>query len=61
MMICNECAAASECDWYASYKRIQEEVQLGIGTSNVVGMAIKEAIESNHLTECEYFETDEES
>ena len=55
-MICEKCSSKNECDWFMSYQRIKNEIQMGIGTDNPVGTALMVAIEDNQLTECEYFE-----
>ena len=55
-MICDKCKLKEDCDWYGSYKRIDMEISLGIGTDNPVGNALAETLRENSLDECEYFE-----
>ena len=55
-MICENCKFKDDCGWYESYKRIKDEIIIGIGTDNTVGKALFNTIEDNQLEECEYFE-----
>lgn len=55
-MICNECKHKVECGWYDSYKKIENDIYLGIGTDNTLGRALLAAMQDNPLEECEYFE-----
>lgn len=52
-MICENC---NECGWYTSYKKIENEIYLGIGTDNTLGRALLAAMNDNQLERCEYFE-----
>lgn len=54
-MICNNCEYQNECDWYSCYKRIDNEIYLGIGADSTLGEALLAALHDNPLTECEYF------
>lgn len=45
-----------ECGWYASYKKIEDEICLGIGTDNTLGRALLAVMNDNQLEQCEYFE-----
>ena len=38
-MICENCKCKDECGWHTSYKRIENEIYLGIGTDNTLGRA----------------------
>ena len=55
-MICNECKCKDECDWYGWYKKIENDIYLGIGTDNTLGRALLAAMQDNPLEKCEYFE-----
>lgn len=55
-MICENCKGKDECGWYASYKRIENEIYLGVGTDNTLGRALLAAMSDNQLEQCEYFE-----
>ena len=55
-MICNKCGCNSECEWYKSYKKIEQEIYLGIGTNDNIGKALLDALNNNPLEECEFFE-----
>ena len=55
-MICENCKYKDDCGWHESYKRIIDEILIGIGTDNTVGKALFNTIEDNQLEECEYFE-----
>ena len=55
-MICENCKCKDDCSWYSSYKRIEMEICIGIGTDNNVGRALFETLKDNALEECEYFE-----
>ena len=55
-MICDKCKYKEECGWYASYKRIENEIYLGIGKDNNLGRALLAAMEDNSLEDCDYFE-----
>ena len=55
-MICENCKYKDDCGWYESYKRIIDEILIGIGTDNTVGKALLNIIQDNQLEECEYFE-----
>ena len=55
-MICENCKFKDDCGWYESYKRIEDEILIGIGTDNIVGKALLNIIQDNQLEECEYFE-----
>ena len=58
-MICENCKCKDDCGWYESYKRIEDEILIGIGTDNTVGKALFNTIQDNQLEECEYFESSE--
>ena len=58
-MICENCKYKDDCGWYESYKRIKDEIIIGIGTDNTVGKALINTIQDNQLEECEYFESSE--
>lgn len=55
-MICENCKCKDDCGWYGSYKRIENEIYIGIGTDNTLGRALITAMNDNQLEECEYFE-----
>ena len=55
-MICENCKCKDECGWYASYKRIENEIYLGVGTDNTFGRALLAAMIDNQLEQCDYFE-----
>lgn len=55
-MICSECKCKDECGWYESYKKIENEIYLGIGTDNKLGQLLLVTMHNNPLEECEYFE-----
>lgn len=55
-MICDNCKCKDECGWYESYKKIEEEIYVGIGTDNTLGRALISTMKDNQLEECEYFE-----
>ena len=55
-MICENCKFKDDCGWYESYKKIENEILMGIGTDNTVGKALFNIIQDNQLEECEYFE-----
>lgn len=55
-MICENCKCKDECEWYASYKRIENEIYLDIGTGNTLGRALLTAMSDNQLEQCDYFE-----
>ena len=55
-MICEICKYKDDCGWYESYKRIIDEILIGIGTDNTVAKALLNIIQDNQLEECEYFE-----
>ena len=55
-MICKDCKYKDDCGWYASYKRIENEIYLGIGADDALGRALLEAMSDNQLEQCEYFE-----
>lgn len=55
-MICKDCKCKDECGWYTSYKRIENEIYLGVGTDNTLGRALLATMNDNQLEQCEYFE-----
>lgn len=55
-MICEKCNCKDDCGWYVSYKRIVNEIYLGIGTDNTLGRALLSTVNDNSLEDCEYFE-----
>lgn len=55
-MICENCKCKDECGWYSSYKRIENEIYLGVGTDNTLGRALLATMSDNQLKQCEYFE-----
>jgi len=55
-MICNECKCKDECGWYESYKKIEREIYLGIGTDTKLGQRLLVTMHNNPLEKCEYFE-----
>ena len=55
-MICENCKCKDECGWYSSYKRIENEIYVGVGTDNTLGRALLAAMSDNQLKQCEYFE-----
>lgn len=55
-MICEKCNCKDDCGWYASYKKIVDEIYLGIGTDNTLGRALLATVNDNSLENCEYFE-----
>ncbi len=55
-MICENCKCKDECEWYASYKKIESEIYLGIGTNNALGRALIAAMDDNQIKQCKYFE-----
>lgn len=46
-----------ECGWYASYKKIEDEIYLGIGIDNTLGRALLATMNDNQMKQCEYFES----
>lgn len=56
-MICENCNCKDECNQYHSYKKIENEIYIGIGIGNSLGRALISAIEDNPLEECQYFES----
>ena len=55
-MICENCKCKDECGWYSSYKKIENEIYLGVGTDNTLGRELLAAMSDNQLKQCEYFE-----
>lgn len=55
-MICEDCKYKEQCGWYSSYKRIENEIYLCIGTDNTLGRALLYTMNDNQLEQCEYFE-----
>ena len=55
-MICEKCNCKDGCGWYASYKRIVDEICLGIGTDNTLDRALLSTVNDNSLKACEYIE-----
>ena len=55
-MICNKCKLKEDCGWYESYKKIEQEIYLGIGTDNELGQSLLVVLHNHQLKECEYFE-----
>lgn len=55
-MICTRCKHKESCDWYASRRKIEHELYLGIGTDNKLGMELAKTLYNNMLVSCIQFE-----
>lgn len=55
-MICEDCKFKEECGWYASYKKIENEIYCGIGAGDTLGRALIATMNDNQLEHCDYFE-----
>lgn len=58
-MICDKCKCKDECGWYESYKKIEREIYLGVGTDTKLGHRLLVTMHNNPLEKCEYFECKE--